>query len=209
MFFIALIGCLVYFYFLGDMIADPNIHWILKYAFPVLFIGIPTVSSIVIYFNYRSVNRDMALFLDDDNLKYRIESPTKSFEFSFNDIVSANLVTGYRLLFNLGYLKLEIKGQDNYIYITTLLFDIENIPFPPQSHLRDPLPLIFGEDLIENKIRREREIENRIENFKKLYEKKSKEELKQMLSNKSKYQTEAIIVVKELIKKKTTAHNKL
>ncbi len=209
MFFIALIGCLVYFYILSDMIADPNIHWILKYVFPGLFIGIPTVSSIVIYFNYRSVNRDMTLFLDDDNLKYRIETPTKSFEFGFNDIVNADLVTGYRLLFNLGYLKLEIKEQGNYIYITTLLFDIENVPFPPQSHLRDPLPLIFKKDLIENKNQREREIENIIETFKKLYEKKSDEELKQMLSNKGEYQTEAIIAVKELIKKKTTAHNKL
>jgi len=209
MFFITLIGCLMWLYFLGDMISDPNIHWIIKYAFPVLFISIPTVSSIIVYFNYLRVNRDMTLFLDDDKLKYRIETPTKSFEFDYNDIVKTDLVTGYRLLFNLGYLKLEIKGQGNYIYITTLLFDIENVPFPPQSHLRDPLPLIFKEDLIENKNQREREIENRIETFKKIYEKKSDEELKQMLSNKGKYQTEAIIAVKELIKKKTTAHNKL
>ena len=151
----------------------------------------------------------MTLFLDDDKLKYRIETPTKSFEFGYNDIVQTDLVTGYRLLFNLGYLKLEIKGQDNYIYITSLLFDIKDVPFSPQSYIRDPLPLIPKENLIKNQREREKEIENRIENFKKLYEKKSIGELKQILQDKAKYQTEAIIAVQELIKKKTTAHNKL
>ena len=167
LFFITLIGCLMWLYFLIDMIADPNIHWILKYGFPVLFISIPTVLSIIVFFSYRRVNRDMTLFLYDDKLKYRIETPTKSFEFGYNDIVKSDLVTGYRLLFNLGYLKLEIKGQDNYIYITTLLFDIKDVPFPPQSVHRDPFPLIFKEDLLENKNQREKEVENRIKNLRK------------------------------------------
>ncbi|MBU2920516.1 hypothetical protein KO504_04120 [Winogradskyella psychrotolerans] len=103
---------------------------------------------------------------------------------------------------DLGYLDLTFKNNDRY-FLSCFLIDITKEPIFENSKIKYSfLPFIDRTDpkLIMEKA--EKQTTKRIEKLKSNYSSKTVTELNEMLNNKSKYQKEAIIAIKETLKNK-------
>jgi hypothetical protein len=208
---IVLIVCLMFFsfflYFFPDWGDRPLwIFYIIPGFFTLFYLG-PVV---LIYFNYLKINKDTIVEYDTKSLVYSIKSNKVNISFKNIDIINASIITGSRYLSRLGYIKLEVSGYEDYIYLTCLLFDTYKIPFRTNEAYEIALPYISKEDNL--KIDKKKEIEatnNLISLFKNQYGHMTKDELKMIIKNKDSYQKAAVKAAVELLQEKSTTHNKM
>jgi len=100
---------------------------------------------------------------------------------------------------DLGYIDLTFKNNDRY-FLSCFLSDVTKSPIFENSQIRYSfLPFIDRADPKEVKKKAEEQSKKRIEKLKRNFSSKTNSELKEMIKNKSKYQTEAIIAINELL----------
>jgi hypothetical protein len=114
---------------------------------------------------------------------------------------------------DLGYVDLIFKNNDRY-FLSCFLIDITKEPIFENSQIKYSfLPFINRKDpkivkekveiQIKKRIEKEKKLaEKRIEKLKSNFSSKTTAELNEMLNEKSKYQKEAIIAIKEILKNK-------
>ena len=103
---------------------------------------------------------------------------------------------------DLGYVDLTFKNNDRY-FLSCFLIDVTKEPIFENSQIKYSFfPFIDRTDPKTVKKKVVQQTEKRIEELKRNFSSKTEFELNEMLKNKSKYQDEAIIAIKQVLKNK-------
>ena len=103
---------------------------------------------------------------------------------------------------DLGYVDLTFKNNDRY-FLSCFLIDVTKEPIFENSQIKYSFfPFIDRTDPKTVKKKVEQQTEKRIEELKRNFSSKTEFELNEMLKNKSKYQDEAIIAIKQVLENK-------
>jgi hypothetical protein len=197
------------------------IYEILSEGFPMIdyafFIGLLAaigyifIPLMIIHINYFTKNKKVKFQID--KTKYKLVSAQSTIEFYDNEIIDAILIKCIYYKQEIdktrrwkaswsdyGYLRLQIKEFDNFIYLTSLMIDIKNPPLKKYRTIYKLFPMI-GNELHPDKQRVliEENQKRLINNFKIKFKNKSKTDLIQIIDNENDFLKEAVIAAKDLL----------
>jgi hypothetical protein len=198
-----------------EFVLDQQI--IVIFSVIILIMNIP---SILIYLNYYFENKETSFTLDFDSKKMTITQNGTTKNYTKEDVEESNYHLGiyYKnavdragripmLVSDFGYWDLKFKNGDRY-FLTNILHDfIHDEPFLENTKYRFRMFTYVNKpdskEAVELKQELERKKEkNQTEKFVEKFQSKSENELNEILTNKSKYQKEAVKAVKIILKNK-------
>jgi hypothetical protein len=200
--------CTPYIYELKYGYEIKNNFDVFIYSFVIIILL--SIPSFILWVNYYINNKDCKISIGKKDIKIEYNNVLKSYIIS--DIRTSNYVlnsyqkdvfwSGFLGYSNLSYWDLTFKNGDRY-FISSLLIDLGARPIIEETTITYSIfPLINKTDPILIKEKVEKMTIKRIEKLKSNFETKTVTELNEMLNNKSKYQQEAIIAIKEILKNK-------
>ncbi|MFD2543712.1 hypothetical protein ACFSSB_15375 [Lacinutrix gracilariae] len=183
----------------------------------ILIMNIP---SLLIYLNYYFENKGTTFTLDFDSKKIEITQNGKTKTYTINDVSESTYHLGiyYKnaidragripmLVSDFGYWDLKFKNGDRY-FLTNILHDfIHNDPFFKNTKYRFRMFTYINKSdskktvELKQELKRKKE-KSQTEKFVEKFKTKSETELNEILTNKSKYQKEAVKAVELILKNK-------
>jgi len=215
---------LVIFVVLFFILVTNDLNTILFFSLAV-FVLI-TLPAILVLYDYYKENKDVYLAIDIEKKQFIIKKYGKTFDYKFEDVKSSTYVFGYFsktsdnnkripiLFLDLGYWNIEFNDGENF-NITILLYDLINLsPILKETkslYTLYPLTRIFqsikrkdyGYGVISDDGKGKIRLQRLEENLKK----KKVDDLRYILNNKEKYQTDTIKIVEKILNKKTLGNN--
>lgn len=185
-----------------------------------IIILIMNIPSLLIYLNYYFENKDTSFTLDFDSKKIEITQNGITKAYTINDVAESNYHLGiyYKnaidragripmLVSDFGYWDLKFKNGDRY-YLTNILHDfIHDEPFLKNTKYKFRMFTYINKSGSKEALELKQELEKKkeksqTEKFVEKFRSKSETELNEILTNKSKYQKEALKAAEIILKNK-------